>query len=249
MIASELTRGPWHENFQHGGPVAALLGHAVERLLDTECEFVARVRVEFLRPVPIARLEPHARLVRDGSQVRTVEAELMTAGKLVARAWALAIRRRALGITDAVVPGALPTPESCPALELPFFLHSVGYHTAMELKRARGEYGNGALAAWMRARHPLVEGEPPSPLQRVLLAADSGNGVSARLDTRRHSFANPDLSVALHRDAEGDWIGLDAETSVEPDGIGLADTQLFDTRGPIGRVTQTLLVAEVESLH
>ena len=32
MIASELTRGPWHENFQHGGPVAALLGHAVERI-------------------------------------------------------------------------------------------------------------------------------------------------------------------------------------------------------------------------
>jgi hypothetical protein len=114
----------------------------------------------------------------------------------------------------------------------------------MELRVARGEYGVGALAAWLRARHPLVEGEEPSALSRVLLAADSGNGVSGRLDTERFSFANPDLSVALHRAAVGEWIGLDATTSIEPEGVGLADSRLYDDQGPIGRVTQTLLVAE-----
>jgi len=30
------------------------------------------------------------------------------------------------------------------------------------------------MALWMRMRHPLLEGEEPSPLQRVLIAAELG---------------------------------------------------------------------------
>jgi len=36
---------------------------------------------------------------------------------------------------------------------------------------------------------------------------------------------------------------LDAITIPEPNGIGLADTALYDERGPVGRADQTLLVA------
>jgi len=43
-------------------------------------------------------------------------------------------------------------------------------------------------------RHPLLPGEAPSPLVRVLAAADSGNGVSAALDYRRWLFVNADLT-------------------------------------------------------
>jgi hypothetical protein len=37
---------------------------------------------------------------------------------------------------------------------------------------------------------------------------------------------------------------MDATTRIEPDGIGLADTALYDERGPIGRGTQTLVVEQ-----
>jgi hypothetical protein len=37
---------------------------------------------------------------------------------------------------------------------------------------------------------------------------------------------------------------LDAITIPQPTGVGLADTALYDERGPIGRATQTLLVGE-----
>ncbi len=84
----------------------------------------------------------------------------------------------------------------------------------------------------------------PSPLQRVMVAADSGNGVSATLDLERYIFINVDLSVHLHRLPEGEWIGLDAVTLPEPEGVGLADSVLHDERGPIGRALQTLLVRE-----
>ncbi len=89
-------------------------------------------------------------------------------------------------------------------------------------------------------RVPLVEGEEPTPLQRVLIAADSGNGVSAALDWREHLFINTDLSVHLLRPPESEWVGLEAETLLGP--LGLADTALWDERGRIGRAAQTLLV-------
>jgi hypothetical protein len=91
---------------------------------------------------------------------------------------------------------------------------------------------------------PLIPGEQPSPLQRVLAAADSGNGVSAALDWRRFLFINVDLTVHLHRAPEGEWVCLEAVTLPESNGIGMADTRLHDERGPIGRAVQTLLVAE-----
>ena len=78
----------------------------------------------------------------------------------------------------------------------------VGYHTAMEYRFVTGAFLElGPAVVWMRMRHPLVEGEEPTPLQRVLVAADSGNGVSAALDYRRYLFINTDLTVHLHRHA------------------------------------------------
>lgn len=102
----------------------------------------------------------------------------------------------------------------------------------------------GPATVWMRMGVPLLPGEEPTPLQRVLAAADSGNGVSAALEWRRYLFINVDLSVHLHRMPVGEWVCLDAVTLPERNGVGMADTALFDTQGPIGRATQTLLVGE-----
>ena len=93
-------------------------------------------------------------------------------------------------------------------------------------------------------RQPLVEGEEPSPLQRLLAVADSGNGVSSTLDHAGYIFINVDLSVHLYRLPVGEWVGLEAITLPEPNGIGLADSALHDERGPIGRALQTLLVRQ-----
>ena len=76
----------------------------------------------------------------------------------------------------------------------------------------------------------------------MLVAADSGNGVSATLDWRSFLFINTDLSVHLHRVPQGEWVCLDAVTLPEAHGVGMSDTKLFDERGPIGRACQTLFV-------
>jgi hypothetical protein len=48
--------------------------------------------------------------------------------------------------------------------------------------------------------------------------------------------------VHVHRELDGEWVCLDAITIPERTGIGIADTALYDERGPVGRADQTLLV-------
>jgi acyl-Coa thioesterase superfamily protein len=93
-------------------------------------------------------------------------------------------------------------------------------------------------------RQPLVAGEEPSSLQRTLVAADVGNGVSATLDYRHYLFINVDLTVHLERMPEGEWVCVDAVTLPQPNGIGTAESVLSDGRGRIGRALQTLLIAQ-----
>jgi hypothetical protein len=87
----------------------------------------------------------------------------------------------------------------------------------------------------------LVEGEEPSPLQRTMVIADVGNGISAVLDWRKYIFINVDLTVNLERLPEGEWICVDAVTRPRPNGIGSAESELSDRSGRIGRAIQTLL--------
>ena len=88
----------------------------------------------------------------------------------------------------------------------------------------------------------VVDGEEPSGLQRAVLTADSGNGVSASLDWNAWSFVNIDLDVHLSRPLVGEWVLLDAATRYEPTGTALAASALSDEQGPAGRAAQKLVV-------
>ena len=111
-----------------------------------------------------------------------------------------------------------------------------GYHTAMEWRSLSGGFLEpGPAKFWMRQLVPLVAGEEPSPLQRTLVIADVGNGISAVLDPREFLFINVDLTVHLERMPEGEWVCVDAVTRPRPNGIGSAESELSDRRGRIGR--------------
>ena len=87
-----------------------------------------------------------------------------------------------------------------------------------------------------------MAGEPTDPLQRFLAVVDSANGVGAPLSVTGWTFLNTDLSVHLHRDPVGEWVGVEASTSIGPDGIGVCTAVLHDEHGPVGRSAQVLLV-------
>jgi hypothetical protein len=119
-----------------------------------------------------------------------------------------------------------------------------GYLSAIEWRAMWGGLTKpGPASVWGRMRYPLMPDEEPSPLERVLILADSGNGVSWELDIARWHFINPELTVHLHREAEGEWICLDAQTAISPGGVGLATSVLSDLNGPVGVGAQSLLIA------
>ena len=246
FVPTELTRGPWDPEAEHAGPPAALMARAIERCPGLPDAQVGRITLEILRPVPLAPLEVRAEVVRPGRSVELVEAELSGPDGALVRARAWRVATVPVDLEPPPSPGPPPPPGPAEAHDRPFFFPTgadVGYHTAMEYRFVSGGFLEpGPAIVWMRMRHPLVAGEEPTPLQRVLVAADSGNGVSAALDWRRYLFINTDLSVHLHRMPEGEWVCLDAVTFPEPNGVGLADTALWDERGRIGRAAQTLMV-------
>lgn len=259
-LATELTRGPWDPAAQHAGPPAALIGREAERLgggrIGSEGSEggvpaqVGRITYEILRPVPIGPLRVSAEVVRPGRRVEMFEAALSGEDGtelMKARGWRLATAELDLEET----PGrreAPPGPEAGEPMPFPETGHDIGYHSATEHRFVEGAFReSGPATVWMRMKTPLLPDEEPTPLQRVLVVADSGNGVSATLDWTRYLFINVDLTVHLNRMPEGEWVCLDAITLPEREGVGIADTALFDERGQFGRAVQTLLVAERDS--
>jgi hypothetical protein len=241
--ATESTRGPWSPVHQHGGPPAGLLARAIEASVDRAAWRIARINVQFLRPIPIDRFDVVVETAREGKKVRVVLARLVDRkGRDVAIADALLVRRADVGVAATYASPPRLSPEVSTPYEFSFFAAPVGYHTAMEARHVEGTWGKGPMTMWMRMRIPLVPGEEPSPLVRVLLAADSGNGVSVALDLAQYTFVNADLTVSLARDLEGEWVLLDAATRFGADGIGLSDTALSDARGLVGRGAQSLIV-------
>ncbi|WP_330331685.1 thioesterase family protein [Streptomyces sp. NBC_00536] len=246
FLASAYTRGPWDRDSQHAGPPAALLGRAVEERPDARDDMrVARITYEILRPVPIGPLEITTSVLRAGRGTEVIEAALAPAGAAPVM-FARALRIRVAGEpVPAVLPGpAVPPPGAVgrtPFFPVPW---STGYHTAMETRFTEGTFTEpGPGTCWMRMRVPLIVGEETRPLDRVLIAADSGNGISAVLDFAKYLFINGDLTVHLHRHPVGEWACVEARTSVDAAGIGLADARLHDEDGPIGRSAQSLYVA------
>ncbi len=78
----------------------------------------------------------------------------------------------------------------------------------------------------------------------TVAAADFGNGISSAVRWDQYLFINPELTVYLLRQPEGEWIGNDATTAIDPGGIGVADATLHDARGPFARAVQSLVVAK-----
>ncbi len=245
FVATEHGRGPWSPDHLHAGPPAALLARAIERAGAADGLAVSRVTVELFAPAPIGPLVVTTSTLRAGRTVRRVEATLAAGDRVLARASGLLARGLAVDLPP-VSPephDPPPPPESGAPFRFPI-LHdrAVWYQTAVDARCVGGGFGRNPTTVWIRTRVPLVLGEAPSPLARVMIAADSGSGVAVVLDPRRYVCVNADLAVYLHRAPVGEWICLEAVTIPEPTGIGVTRSRLRDLGGPIGWGLQSLVV-------
>jgi Acyl-CoA thioesterase C-terminal domain/Acyl-CoA thioesterase N-terminal domain len=243
------TAGPWDSSAQHGGPPSALLGRAMLRCQPRPDMIITRFTCEILRSIPVGEITVTARVARPGRSVELLEATASASGREVAHATAWRVLRTACPAVESRQPVPPPLPAERPPVladERPEVAvgWKDGYMSAMEWRPVRGGVDRpGPATVWMRMRYPLVPDEEPAPLERVLVAADSGNGASWELDISRWLFINPELTVHLHREPVGEWVCLDAQTAITSGGTGLATCRLSDLEGPLGVSAQSLFIA------
>jgi hypothetical protein len=233
--------GPWDPNALHGGAPAALIAREVEQLAPEMR--IARLTMEFFGAVPLAPLTLSAEITRPGRRLQVAEAELRSGDRTAIKARAMLVRRGDLpDIPAGDAPTIdLPPPDGVERLDMGAGESFGG--TGMDIRFVGGHlYEMGPARGWFRMAEPLVDAEPPSPAARACAAADFGNGASRVLDWDDWLFVNTDLTVHLHREPAGEWVALDARTALEPDGTGMAWSDLFDAAGHLGVSLQTLYV-------
>jgi Thioesterase-like superfamily len=257
FVPTEHARGPWDPHALHGGAPAALITSCFEQMTPGEELSFARLSFSFLRPVPLAPLELQTKITRPGRRVQELAAELRADGVLVCRASALRITGTPKDLPSSAeetlrryrAPRIAGPDEGRPAH---FSLDDSDYAsfatTAMEMRFLEGGplvgepqvLGPGTV--WMRMCRPLLGEEAPSPLARVVGTADFANGISAVLPFGEYMFINADLAITLERPPRGEWVALEAQTLLHPDGVCWSQSTLHDEHGPIGLATQALVV-------
>jgi len=254
FVPTEHASGPWDPRALHGGAPAALITAAFERVEPGPGLPIARLAFELLRPVPLAPLTLATQIVRPGRRVQELAAELRCKGELICRASALRVQAIAPDL-PADRPSAAEPPDTYPERRMPgpedgrpvrFALDDATREsfasTAMEMRWIGDPDELGPARVWMRVRLPLVGDERASALASLAATADFGNGISAELSFARFLFINADLTIHLHRQPRGEWIGLDARTILRRSGTGVAESVIHDLDGPVGWAFQTLVV-------
>ncbi|HEX4383266.1 MAG TPA: thioesterase family protein, partial [Myxococcales bacterium] len=182
--SSPSTVGPWDPKLQHGGPVAALLGTRIEQAAARPDCRVAQFSMQFMGPVPVADLDVTVGQVRPGKRISHWSASASARGREAVRvnAWMLSVkegRNPLIHLQDS-------PPPPMPAEAISTYFEAVphfGYGDALEWRFPEGGFKElGPATCWARLKVSLVEGEPVSPLARVLAMVDSANGISAELD-------------------------------------------------------------------
>jgi hypothetical protein len=245
--STALTRGPWNPDHQHAGPPTAIVCGAVEKVAQAHgLTHISRLTANLIRPVPIGNLCVEVVTDYVGRNAGHFSAHLMAGSKEVGRFTALAQRPTHVELPESLPGHPLPAmavlPDRSVEAHFPFKKKQLGYGHLVQTRAAAGRMFAGPCSIWFRLLYPLLEGEEPSPYQRVAVAADSGNGISAILDFQKFSFVNFDLTVNLLRPPEGEWICLEAKTYASGMGAGLAESALYDVKGFIGRSTQNLSI-------
>ncbi|MDO6442241.1 MULTISPECIES: thioesterase family protein [unclassified Marinobacter] len=240
---------PWSPQHLHGGPVVGLMAHAVEQASDSGHLNLTRLTVDLLRPAPNSPLAISTRLVRGGKRLQIMEASLLAGDTEVARASALFLENNPVSVPEY---GRFPEPEFDPpsgpveeniseAAGWQNQYSPEGLHSTAKAVVIDGVNGKGHGIAWMKLPMPLVQGVQMSPSVMAATLCDFGNGVGQLNLDSETGCINADVTLYLHRSPVGEWLGLDARSRMQNTGVGLVETTLFDSQGPVGKILQAII--------
>jgi len=245
---------PWSEGLQHGGPVNALFALALEEAAAESGLRIVRLTVDLFRPVPRVPLELDWRFIRKGRRLGNVEARLSLPGsdEPISRATGVLLRpSEGAPSTWRNTPPPHPDLDQLEAVEfMPKAYRSQvpeGFHWSFEVRMGSDAHGP---AAWITTPLDLLPGRAMSPIERSAAVADLTFGLSGRslmrerivdVDAWRVPMINTDTTIYWERPPVGDWFGFRNALLTDHEGIGLAEVDLSDSRGRLGRSLQAML--------
>lgn len=239
---TEQTQGAWQEDEQHVAPVIGLLVHALELNHPSEHLQWARVSVDILGMIRREEMQVTTRVLRPGRTIELLESVVEIGGRPTVRATAWRLVRGETAEVAAVEHDPMPGPDELPVWD---GMAQWGGHfiRSVEFRAAGNRPGRGR--AWARTPLALVDTEPVSDLARWVGLLDTANGIATRRSPREWLYPNVDLTLHLHRQPRGTWVGLDTRVHWGPDGLGQTSSVVHDVDGPVGTVEQALTVRKV----
>jgi hypothetical protein len=230
-VPTPTSRGPWNPNSLHGRVIAGLLGAEIERL-HGDADFIpARLTVDMYKLPDMSPVEVVTRVVREGRRIKVIDAEFISGGVSAGRATCQLLRRTENpdGNVWKPEPWDAPKPADIPPPE-----PRAGMGGMWAMRRIEGDFGVvGRKKTWLSEVRELVGGRPLTPFTRVAVSCDFASPFANAGDNGLQ-FINSDVTVYLHREPVGEWIGYEAVNHGATDGVGIGECFLHDEQGPIG---------------
>lgn len=240
---------PWHPALLHGGAVSALFGLVVDEQAANWPDFIVnRLTMNLLRQVPMQALQVRCHWLREGGRLRVLQVEIEADGRVVGRAEALMQKLGKVALPD-YAPRPMsppPGPEGLPTFDIQAFLDSkglpipAGFHTRVQVREVTPWDERGAATCWIQVPVEIVAGVPLTPLTRVCMASDLGNGTGQLNLGNGVGCINADISLSLFRYPVSEWICFSSDAQLTEQGCGVVHTRLYDSEGAIGHVMQCI---------
>ncbi|WP_434621465.1 thioesterase family protein [Arthrobacter sp. A5] len=239
------TQGAWNPHEQHMAPVSGIMTRGLELHQPRPELRMARISFDILGIIPAGKFRIETKVIRPGRTIELLQAELIADERVAVRATAWRLQRGETADVAAVEDEAMPGVEEAGSW------HDLdqwpgGYIASLKAKVVPG-HRPGRGQVWVRSPYPMVEGEPTTDLVRLMGLVDTANGIASRVPPGPGSymFPNVDLSIHLHREPVGEWLGLDTSVTFGTDGIGVTNSVLNDAHGPFGVASQILTVRQL----
>jgi Thioesterase-like superfamily len=247
LVPAAFATSPWGQVL-HGRLIGGLTARAAEQERTGDPDmFCSRLTVDMFRSAPLAPVRVTTRSIRAGKRIAVLEVTIEQHDGPVGQGKVVLLRRseqpdgtfRPAPAWDAPAPPQLGPPHSA----TPPHASSTGRWTApWETWRvghpADPDNSDGSMTdgLWIRDTHPLITGEPLTPLVRVGMAADLASPVSNYSD-HGLSFINADYTVYLGREPQGEYVGVQPAGHISERGVAAGHCVLHDLRGSVGFAT------------
>lgn len=236
LVPASFATSPWGPVL-HGRLLGGLAARAAEQ---ARAEFpgllCSRLTVDMFRSAPLAPVSVSTRQVRSGKRIMVLDVMIEQADGPVGAARMVLLRAseqpagtlRPAPVWDAPIP----------VRDAPPLPGNGRWKPAWQSWRISGADWSPVDGVWVREIHPLVAGEPLTPLERLSMAADMVSPISNFSD-RGLAFINADYTIYLGREPQGEHIGIQPGGHVSDRGVAAGHCVLHDLQGAVGFVSTT----------